>query len=90
MILFDEPTSALDPRLIKEVSGVFRALDDLHKTLVVVTHDMDFARRISDQVIYFEGGVAVESGSAQEVFGNPQHPQTRAFMSSFQEEEGAQ
>jgi polar amino acid transport system ATP-binding protein len=86
VILFDEPTSALDPRLIKEVSGVFRALDELHKTLVVVTHDMDFSRRISDQVIYFEGGEAVEAGSAQEVFGNPQHPHTRAFMSSFQEE----
>ena len=85
VILFDEPTSALDPRLIKEVSSVFRALDDLRKTLVVVTHDMDFARRISDQVIYFEGGRAVEAGTAEEVFGNPQQPQTQAFMSSFQE-----
>ena len=86
VILFDEPTSALDPRLIKEVSSVFRALDDLRKTLVVVTHDMDFARRISDQVIYLEGGKAVEAGTAAEVFGNPQQPETRAFMSSFQEE----
>ena len=86
VILFDEPTSALDPRLIKEVSSVFRALDDLRKTLVVVTHDMDFARRISDQVIYLEGGRAVEAGTAAEVFGNPQQPETRAFMSSFQEE----
>ena len=88
VILFDEPTSALDPRLIKEVSSVFRALDDLRKTLVVVTHDMDFARRISDQVIYLEGGKAVEAGTAAEVFGNPQQPETRAFMSSFQEEAG--
>jgi ABC-type polar amino acid transport system ATPase subunit len=87
VILFDEPTSALDPRLIKEVSSVFRALDDLRKTLVVVTHDMDFARRISDQVIYLEGGRAVEAGTAAEVFGDPQQPETRAFMSSFQEEE---
>ena len=87
VILFDEPTSALDPRLIKEVSSVFRALDDLRKTLVVVTHDMDFARRISDQVIYLEGGKAVEAGTAAEVFGNPQQPETRAFMSSFQEED---
>ena len=90
VILFDEPTSALDPRLIKEVSAVFRALDDLRKTLVVVTHDMDFARRISDQVIYLEGGKAVEAGTAAEVFGNPQQPETRAFMSSFQEEDPPQ
>ena len=88
VILFDEPTSALDPRIIKEVSAVFRALDELRKTLVVVTHDMDFARRISDQVIYFEGGKAVESGTAAEVFGSPQQPQTRAFMSSFQDANG--
>jgi polar amino acid transport system ATP-binding protein len=88
VILFDEPTSALDPRLTKEVSAVFRSLDDLHKTLVVVTHDMDFARRISDQVIYFEGGQAVEAGTSQEVFGNPQQTKTRAFMASFQEQDG--
>ena len=85
VILFDEPTSALDPRIIKEVSTLFRALDELRKTLVVVTHDMDFARRISDQVIYFEGGTAVEAGTAEAVFGNPQQPQTKAFMSSFQD-----
>ncbi len=87
VILFDEPTSALDPRIIKEVSTLFRALDELRKTLVVVTHDMDFARRISDQVIYFEGGKAVEAGTSQEVFGNPRQPQTKAFMSSFQNAE---
>lgn len=67
---------------------MLRALDDLGKTLVVVSHDMNFARSISDQVIYFEGGHAVEAGTAQEVFGNPQKPETRAFMQSFQEEEG--
>lgn len=87
VILFDEPTSALDPQLIKEVGRMLRALDELGKTLVVVSHDMNFARSISDQVIYFEGGHAVESGTAQEVFGNPQHPETRAFMQSFQEDE---
>lgn len=89
VILFDEPTSALDPQLIKEVSRMLRALDDLGKTLVVVSHDMNFARSISDQVIYFEGGHAVESGTAQEVFGNPQKRETRAFMRSFQEDEPA-
>ena len=72
VVLFDEPTSALDPRLVREVASLLRALDDLKKTLVVVSHDMDFARAISDQVIYFEGGRAVETGTASAVFGNPQ------------------
>jgi polar amino acid transport system ATP-binding protein len=87
VILFDEPTSALDPQLIQSVARMLRALDDLGKTLVVVSHDMNFARRISDQVIYFEGGHAVESGTAEEVFSNPQKPETRAFMQSFHEDE---
>ena len=87
VILFDEPTSALDPQLIQSVARMLRALDDLGKTLVVVSHDMNFARRISDQVIYFEGGHAVESGTVEEVFSNPQRPETRAFMQSFHEED---
>ncbi len=66
---------------------MLRALDDLAKTLVVVSHDMNFAKRISDQVIYFEGGHAVEAGTQEEVFGNPQQEETRAFMKSFQDEE---
>lgn len=87
VMLFDEPTSALDPQLIQGVARMLRALDDLGKTLVVVSHDMNFARRISDQVIYFEGGHAVEAGTQQEVFGNPQQPETRAFMQSFRDDE---
>jgi ABC-type polar amino acid transport system ATPase subunit len=87
VILFDEPTSALDPQLIKEVARMLRALDDLGKTLVVVSHDMNFARSISDQVIYFEGGHAVEAGTSRELFNNPQRPETRAFMQSFQEDD---
>ena len=83
VVLFDEPTSALDPKLVREVGTLLRALDDLKKTLVVVSHDMDFARAISDQVIYFEGGRAVESGTASVVFGSPTQPETRAFMESF-------
>ena len=86
VMLFDEPTSALDPQLIQGVARMLRALDDLGKTLVVVSHDMNFARRISDQVIYFEGGHAVEAGTQEEVFGNPQKPETRAFMQSFRDE----
>jgi ABC-type polar amino acid transport system ATPase subunit len=87
VILFDEPTSALDPQLIQGVARMLRDLDELGKTLVVVSHDMNFARRISDQVIYFEGGHAVESGTAEELFGNPQKEETRAFMRSFHEDD---
>src|SRR6185436_2679453 len=87
VILFDEPTSALDPQLIQGVARMLRTLDELGKTLVVVSHDMSFARRISDQVIYFEGGHAVEAGTAEEVFGNPQQAETRAFMQSFHDED---
>ncbi len=87
VILFDEPTSALDPQLIQGVARMLRGLDELGKTLVVVSHDMSFARRISDQVIYFEGGHAVETGTAAEVFGNPQQPETCAFMQSFHDED---
>ena len=84
VVLFDEPTSALDPRLVHEVATFLRALDDLQKTLIVVSHDLDFARAISDQVIYFEGGRAVEVGTASEVLANPSQPETKAFMDSFQ------
>ena len=83
VVLFDEPTSALDPRLVREVASLLRLLDDLRRTLVVVSHDMDFAKAISDQVIYFEGGRAVEAGTASDVFGNPQRPETIAFMEHF-------
>ncbi|HVQ36481.1 MAG TPA: amino acid ABC transporter ATP-binding protein [Pyrinomonadaceae bacterium] len=90
VILFDEPTSALDPQLIQGVARMLRDLDGLGKTLVVVSHDMSFARRISDQVIYFEGGHAVEAGTAAAVFENPQQPETRAFMESFREDDAAE
>ena len=83
VVLFDEPTSALDPRLVRDVATLLRALDDLKKTLVVVSHDMDFARAIADQAIYFEGGRAVETGTASAVFGHPSQPETKAFMDSF-------
>jgi len=85
VVLFDEPTSALDPRLVREVGALLRSLDDLHKTLVVVSRDMDFARQVSDQVIYFEGGRAVESGTSAQIFGNPRKPETRAFMTGVEQ-----
>lgn len=83
VVLFDEPTSALDPRLVRDVAALLRKLDDLKKTLIVVSHDLDFAHAVSDQVIYFEGGRAVEAGTASDVFGQPKQPETRAFMDSF-------
>ena len=83
IVLFDEPTSALDPRVTRELASLLQLLDDLKRTLIVVTHDMDFAQAISDQVIYFEGGRAVEAGDAKRVFSQPSQPETRAFMESF-------
>ena len=83
VVLFDEPTSALDPRLARELASLLRLLDELKRTLIVVSHDMDFAQAISDQVIYFEGGRAVEAGDARRVFGHPSQPETRAFMESW-------
>jgi cystine transport system ATP-binding protein len=83
VILFDEPTSALDPQLVQGVVRMLRALHGLGKTLVVVSHDLEFARRIADQVIYFEHGRAIEAGTAAEVFGAPKRPETQAFVRSF-------
>ena len=83
VVLFDEPTSALDPRLIRELTALMRLLHRLKQTLIVVSHDMDFAQAVSDQVIYFEDGRAVEWGTVRDVFSNPRRPETRAFIESF-------
>ncbi len=83
VVLFDEPTSALDPRLIRELTALMRLLRQLKQTLIVVSHDMDFAQAVSDQVIYFEDGRAVEWGTVRDVFSNPRRPETRAFIESF-------
>ena len=80
IIYFDEPTSALDPELIGEVLGVMRTLAQEGRTMLVVTHEMDFARHVSDKVIFMEGGVVVEEGSAGEVFDHPREERTRAFL----------
>ena len=79
VLLFDEPTSALDPRLVRDVAKLLRALDNLKKTLVVVSHDMEFARAISDQVIYFEGGRAMEMGTPSAVLTRPIQAETLTF-----------
>lgn len=79
-ILFDEPTSALDPELVGEVLAVMRALADEGMTMVVVTHEMGFAREVADRVLFLDGGVLVEQGPPAELLGRPQNPRTRDFL----------
>ncbi|WP_396658717.1 amino acid ABC transporter ATP-binding protein [Microbacterium sp.] len=81
MMLFDEPTSALDPELVGEVLAVMRALADEGMTMLVVTHEMGFAREVGDRLIFMDGGVIVEEGNPREVLANPQHERTRNFLS---------
>ncbi|MDF5820435.1 amino acid ABC transporter ATP-binding protein [Corynebacterium felinum] len=83
LMLFDEPTSALDPELVGEVLRVMRELAAQGMTMLVVTHEMGFAREVSDQVVFMDGGVVVESGSPDQVINNPQHERTQAFLSSI-------
>lgn len=85
VLFFDEPTSALDPELTQEVLKVIRSLADQHMTMVVVTHEMAFARDVSDRIIFMDGGVIVEQGPAKEVINNPQHNRTKTFLSRYQE-----
>lgn len=79
-ILFDEPTSALDPELIGEVLEVMKKLAREGMTMVVVTHEMGFAREVADRVIFMDGGVIVEEDTPQELFDNPKHERTRSFL----------
>lgn len=81
LMLFDEPTSALDPELVGEVLGVMKKLATEGMTMVVVTHEMGFAREVADQVVFMDGGVVVESGPPSEVLANPRHERTKAFLS---------
>lgn len=83
LMLFDEPTSALDPELVGEVLNVMRHLADDGMTMLVVTHEMGFAREVADEVAFMDGGVIVEHGPAAEVIGNPQHERTQEFLSSL-------
>lgn len=82
VLLFDEPTSALDPELVGEVLDVIRELAGLGTTLVIVTHEIGFAREVSDRVVFVDRGVVLEQGSPAEVLGAPQHPRTREFLST--------
>ena len=84
VMLFDEPTSALDPELTGEVLKVIRALAEEHMTMVIVTHEMAFARAVSDRVIFVDGGVIVEQGDPEQVLGDPAQERTRRFLRSYQ------
>jgi polar amino acid transport system ATP-binding protein len=81
LMLFDEPTSALDPELVGEVLDAMRQLANDGMTMVVVTHEIGFAREVGDTVVFMDAGVVVESGNPREVLDNPQHERTRAFLS---------
>jgi ABC-type polar amino acid transport system ATPase subunit len=80
VMLFDEPTSALDPELREEVLKVMRRLVEEGMTMIVVTHEMQFARDVADRVVFFEGGRVAEEGSPEEVFSNPKNERTREFL----------
>ncbi|MFA4894963.1 MULTISPECIES: amino acid ABC transporter ATP-binding protein [Microbacterium] len=80
MMLFDEPTSALDPELVGEVLQVMRTLADEGMTMLVVTHEMGFAREVGSRLIFMDGGVIVEEGDPRQVLANPQHPRTQDFL----------
>jgi ABC-type polar amino acid transport system ATPase subunit len=80
VMLFDEPTSALDPELRDEVLRVMRQLAEEGMTMIVVTHEMQFARDMADRILFFDGGVVAESGPPEQIFGNPQHERTKEFV----------
>jgi polar amino acid transport system ATP-binding protein len=83
VLFFDEPTSALDPELTREVLKVIRDLAMEHMTMVIVTHEMSFARDVADRIIFIEDGVIVEEGEARELIANPKQERTKAFLSHF-------
>jgi len=87
LMLFDEPTSALDPELVGEVLGVMRELATDGMTMIVVTHEMSFAREVADRVVFMDAGVVVEHGDPRQVISNPQHPRTRSFLQRMRQEE---
>ncbi|WTB51304.1 amino acid ABC transporter ATP-binding protein [Streptomyces althioticus] len=81
LMLFDEPTSALDPELVGDVLDVMRDLAESGMTMIVVTHEMGFAREVGDSLVFMDGGVVVESGHPREVLTDPQHERTKSFLS---------
>ena len=89
IMLFDEPTSALAPEIVGEVLDVMKNLAQQGMTMVVVTHEMAFAKEVSDRVVFMDQGVILEQGSPKEVFGNPKEPRTREFLSRYLEDKMA-
>ena len=85
ILFFDEPTSALDPELTMEVLNVIKGLKDSGCTMVIVTHEMAFARDVSDKIIFMDGGVIVEQGSPEDVINNPKNERTKHFLNRFKE-----
>jgi cystine transport system ATP-binding protein len=83
VILFDEPTSALDPELVGEVLATIRGLAEEKRTMVIVTHEMGFARDVANRVVFFDKGVIVEQGDAKALFANPKEERTKQFLSKF-------
>jgi len=83
IILFDEPTSALDPELVEDVLGVMRELRASGMTMLVVTHEMAFAHAVADKVVFMDGGVVVEQGSAADIFEHPKETRTRSFLARY-------
>ena len=83
VLLFDEPTSALDPEMVGEVLDVMRSLARTGVTMIVVTHEMGFARQVGDRVLFMDGGLIVESGTPQQLFDHPQEERTRAFLKAI-------
>lgn len=80
ILLFDEPTSALDPELTGEVLQVMKRLAGEQITMIVVTHEMGFAREVADRVLFMADGEIIESGTPEQIFGNPRHERTRSFL----------
>ena len=81
VMLFDEPTSALDPEMVGEVLEVMKQLAQEGMTMVVVTHEMGFAREVANRVLFMDGGIVQESGTPEEIFNHPQNPRTQSFLS---------
>ena len=86
LMLFDEPTSALDPEIVGEVLNVMRDLAESGMTMVVVTHEMAFAKNVSDRVVFMDQGIIAEEGTPEQIFRNPQLPRTREFLTRYLED----
>ena len=83
IMLFDEPTSSLDPEMVREVLAVMRSLADSGMTMVVVTHEVGFAREVADRIVFMDGGVIVEEATPEEFFQNPKEERTKKFLSQI-------